>query len=52
MSEVPLHPLSGDGVKFDPTEVLGRPSARQGSSLIRKRPPPWDPPRTLGIGLG
>ena len=19
--------------------------------LIRKRPPPWDPPRTLGIGL-
>ena len=21
------------------------------SALIRKHPPPWDPPRTLGIGL-
>ena len=23
----------------------------RGTSLIRKRPPPWDPPRTLVIGL-
>ena len=23
----------------------------RGTSPIRKRPPPWDPPRTLGIGL-
>ena len=25
--------------------------AYRGTSLIRKRPPPQDPPRTLGIGL-
>jgi len=25
--------------------------AYRGTSLIRKRPPPKDPPRTLGIGL-
>ena len=24
----------------------------RGTSLIRKRPPPQDPPRTLGIGYG
>ena len=31
-------------------EGLG-PRAYRGTSLIRKRPPPSDPPRTLGIGL-
>ena len=24
----------------------------RGTSLIRKRPPPWDPPRTLGVAYG
>ena len=25
--------------------------AYRGTSPIRKRPPPWDPPRALGVGL-
>ena len=46
MSQVPLQPLSGDRVTFDPTEVAGFPKAlrkeRMGlqgylASLIRKR---------------
>ena len=31
--------------------TLDRDRDYRGTSLIRKRPPPWDPPRTLGIGL-
>ena len=50
--------LSGDGVKFDPKEVLGRSSGPtvgrmrlQGYLAHKKTPHPKDPPRTLGIGL-
>ena len=35
------------------TVVIHAPSSRlyRGTSPKRKRPPPYDPPRTLGIGL-
>ena len=41
MSEVPLYA----GNTLDPSDEYG------GTSLIRKRPPPQDHPRTLGIVL-
>ena len=41
--QVPLYPLSRDGVKFEPQEILGRSSGpaerRMGTSLTRKRTP-------------
>ena len=46
MSEVTLYvPYSLDRG----TALVG--GAYMGTSLIRKRPPPYDPPRTMGIGL-
>ena len=49
------HPSSGLAVKFGPQGKGGQNPVLEppyrGTSLIRNRPPPQDPPRTLGIGL-
>ena len=31
--------------------ALAEVTVYRGTSPIRRHPPPWDPPRTLGIGL-
>ena len=44
----PGRPANQENVRFWRIET--KPCYR-GTSLIRKRPAPWDPPRTLGIAL-
>ena len=60
MSEVPLYPLCTEPLPChreihihtvpEPPVLLGG-YVYRGTSLIKKRPPPEDPPRTLGTGL-
>ena len=61
MGEVPLYNLNAK--PRTPNQAPGAEAAEtclysgfevldyRGTSLIRKRQPPWDPPRTLSIGL-
>jgi hypothetical protein len=55
MSEVPLQGLVLD-VCTSAAQEMNQPwpakkHLPRGASPVRKRPPPWDPHRTLGIGL-
>jgi len=43
-----IYPSSGGGVLLDPQPVVG---PYRGTSPMRKRPTPYDPPMALEIGL-